>query len=546
VLDATERYQPVDRSPDASLRRRFQRVSRVCLTAATLVAFGVAIGEVFDVRWLRAGPSAWAVRPVPVPSLASALLVVSGLWLALFSGGRHVAIGRVLLLFVSFSGVAWLGFTFWGVAVDPTGLQVPASSAAFGFSAVALAGLLVSLPRGAGAGQMVALGAGTVVTVPLLGYVLGARVLAGFPFGFGVISVPTIAVLMLLSAAIAFARPDSGLIDVATSKSLGGVLLRWLLVPVLALPPVLIIAISAGEARPLRTLAWVGSALSATAVVALVATARVIDRLDDSRRRAADERAALASGLVQDAELVPYVAESLGVIGSIPRSLAVGVRRAAAEGVVGGDAYALIGLRGKRLACVLVDIASKGAKPAATAVRLRDSIVSALAAGVGPARALHSASWLVNSSTLMATAFVGLVDTETRQMLYASAGHVPGLRRAGGDVHLLEHTGPLLHRDVDPGWTERTCAIERGDSILIYSDGIADVVVKPDGATSIGSFVELVAVCPHRDPDRVASWCLERLEASPDWVLDDDATLIVVGQRRLRGQARTGGAGGAD
>jgi hypothetical protein len=528
VPTVTESYLPLDRAPDEAWGRRFRFLSLVCMTAATVVGLGVAFGEIIDVRWLSAGPGAWRVRPVPVPSLAGSLITVAGLWLVLFSGGRYVGRGRVALAAVLVAGAGWLVITFFTAAIDPMGDQVPASSAAFGLSAVAAAGLLLSMRRGAAAGQIVAMLAVTTATVPLLGYLLGARALAGFPFGFGTISVPTIIIVILLSAAIVFARPDAGLIDVATARSPGGVVLRRLVAPVLLLPPVLIVAISAGELRPLRTLAWVGSALSAVGLVALVATARALDRVDEARRRAADEAVAMAAGLAQDTEIVVQLGRSLGLVGAVPEPLAVSVRRAAAEGVVGGDAYGLVEVGPGRLAIVLVDIASKGAEPSMVAVRLRDAMTSALRAGLSPAGAMTSIVWLVAATGTTATAFVAVVDIGRAELVYASAGHVPGLLRASDGVHLLERTGPLLHPDVYAGWADAVRPYGSGDSVLTYTDGVADVVVRPDGGISIEGFIALVEECPHREADRLVAWCMDRLESSVDWVLHDDATLIVV------------------
>jgi hypothetical protein len=528
VPTVTAAYQPLDRAPDETWRRRFRFLSLVCLTGATLVALGVALGELIDVRWLTAGPNAWRVRPVPVPTLAGSLITIAGLWLTLFSGGRMIGLGRVALVGVLVSGVGWLVLTFFTVAIDPMGEQVPASSAAFGLSAVAAAGLLLSMRRGAAAGQIVAMIAVTVATVPLLGYLLGARALAGFPFGFGTISVPTIVIVTLLSASIAFARPDAGPLDVATARSPGGVVLRRLVAPVLLLPPVLIIAISAGEQRPLRTLAWVGSGLSVVGLVALVGTARALDRVDEARRRAADEAVAMAAGLAQDAEVVVQLGQSLGLIGPVPDPLAVSVRRATAEGVVGGDAYALVEVAPQRLAIVLVDIASKGAEPSMVAVRLRDAMTSALTAGLSPAGAMTSIVWLVNASGTTATAFVGVVDADRGELTYASAGHVPGLLRASDGVHLLERTGPLLHPDVHAGWADAVRPLGPGDSVLAYTDGVADVIVRPDGGISVEGLMALVEECPHREAEQLVAWCMDRLESSPEWVLYDDATLIAV------------------
>jgi hypothetical protein len=547
VVKKSEPYRPVDLTPNESWRRRFRFLAGVCLLLAAGLTVGIAVGTVFDVRWLIAGPRMWAVPPVTIPGFIGAVVLCAGLGLVLFGGRRAVWLGRFLLAVVAGAGLGWLVVTIGlGAApINPAARQVPSSASAFGLAGVAVAGLLQATRRGAAWGQIVALLAGTMATVPLLGYLSGARFLAGFPFGFGEIAIPTIALILLTAMATAFARPDAGLIDVAIADSPGGMILRRFAIPVLLLPPVLVIAIASTEQRPIRTLAWVGSVLAALGLVALVATARTLDRSDIERRRAGEQALAMAAGLLQQAEVVVRVGESQGIVGSVPEGIGVAVRRAPAEGIVGGDAYSLMEVHKGALALTLIDIASKGAAPSVAAVRLRDVVTAALIRGMPESEALGAAMWLVRDADITATALVVVADPVSSTLRYASAGHVPALllppgRLDGswaallaptGRLDLVEHTGPLLDRGIEPGWGTGVLPFPPGATLVAYTDGIADVIVRSGGGTSVERLATMLAQCPHHDPEGIVAWCMRRLESSPEWELHDDATMLVVQHR---------------
>jgi phosphoserine phosphatase RsbU/P len=73
------------------------------------------------------------------------------------------------------------------------------------------------------------------------------------------------------------------------------------------------------------------------------------------------------------------------------------------------------------------------------------------------------------------TALVCLFDMQSRQLVVASAGHPPLIvaRRAGG-TELIPHTGPALGLYADASFGERSVALERGDRVLLYTDGLFD------------------------------------------------------------------------
>jgi serine phosphatase RsbU (regulator of sigma subunit) len=60
-------------------------------------------------------------------------------------------------------------------------------------------------------------------------------------------------------------------------------------------------------------------------------------------------------------------------------------------------------------------------------------------------------------------------------MTIASAGHPPPLRRRAAEhPEVLGTTGILLGVDSDGGWPETAWAIEPGDTLLFYTDGVTD------------------------------------------------------------------------
>ena len=74
------------------------------------------------------------------------------------------------------------------------------------------------------------------------------------------------------------------------------------------------------------------------------------------------------------------------------------------------------------------------------------------------------------------TLVYGVLNTETREFTYTSAGHAPiVLQRANGDCELLDLSGiPIgLVPDSDE-YFEDTVVIEPGDRLLMYSNGLSD------------------------------------------------------------------------
>ena len=115
------------------------------------------------------------------------------------------------------------------------------------------------------------------------------------------------------------------------------------------------------------------------------------------------------------------------------------------------------------------------------------------------------------------TFFVGVIDTHTRQMRYAVAGHLPmPILVTGSGAEFLEGEGKPVGIFDQPDWTVYKRALPEQFSLLCFSDGVLDTLTPPDLA---GKEAELLSRVHTQDAD-LAAVCKElgikELSATPD------------------------------
>jgi PAS domain S-box-containing protein len=166
------------------------------------------------------------------------------------------------------------------------GRMAQATAVAFLFSSAALLLLGARTPAGRRAQQVLALGAGLISLVALLGYAYAAQKL--YRFGtFSTMALPTAAALTLLAAGLLCARTD-GWVSVLAVSGPGGRIARRLLPTILLLPPVLGWLHTEGERTGFHdsaagaVLLILGMMLSLAALLGW--TARLLNREDAARR----------------------------------------------------------------------------------------------------------------------------------------------------------------------------------------------------------------------------------------------------------------------
>jgi serine phosphatase RsbU (regulator of sigma subunit) len=290
---------------------------------------------------------------------------------------------------------------------------------------------------------------------------------------------------------------------------------------------------------PLDRALWVEiAALVLLALLGLVATmagARRLDRLDAERDAALAQQQAIAVRLQQSLLPVPT-----------PASLQVHASYAPAQGAmaVGGDWYDVVELGDGRVALSVGDVAGHGLTAAAAMGQLRSAVRTLALGRAEPSTALEQLDRFAGrlDGRPLATVVFAVLDPATGILRYAIAGHPPPLvLRADGSTELLDDgRSPLLGVEpVDPREEGQT-HLAAGDTLIFYTDGLVE---RPDSSIDAGirSLIERASAAAARDPETLAAALIDGV-AEPR---RDDTAVLCVRLAAAPDPAEPGPGGGA-
>jgi PAS domain S-box-containing protein len=154
---------------------------------------------------------------------------------------------------------------------------------------------------------------------------------------------------------------------------------------------------------------------------------------------------------------------------------------------VGGDFYDILPVADGHL-IVLGDVTGKGVEAAALTSLVRYSARMAARFDPSPARVLSLVNQVLREQPRLSlvTAVCALVRSEGDGALLtvASAGHpLPLRRRPGAAPEPLGDHGVLLGVEGEDDWTDVSVALDPGDTLLFYTDGVTET---PGDATRYG------------------------------------------------------------
>jgi PAS domain-containing protein len=153
-------------------------------------------------------------------------------------------------------------------------------------------------------------------------------------------------------------------------------------------------------------------------------------------------------------------------------------RPAGTEANVGGDWYDVVPLAHGTLAISVGDVAGHGVRSAATMTSLRNATRAYAWDGLGPGQVLDHLHQLAEGTApgTFATVILGIYDTTTRRLRWASAGHPPPLLLHGDDATLLtDAVGPPIGVDLGPSHhPEHAVTLAPGSVLVLYTDGLIE------------------------------------------------------------------------
>lgn len=198
-------------------------------------------------------------------------------------------------------------------------------------------------------------------------------------------------------------------------------------------------------------------------------------------------------------------------------------------GAMAGDFYDVFPTGPERLAVVIGDVAGHGIEASITAFQVKHVLRIFLHQYRDPAQALEEINTTLSTMGRpedMVSVCILLFDTQAGTLRHASAGHPPAFIWHDGEMHSLAATGPLLALDPKATYFSRDMALDVGDLVVLYTDGLTE-------ARSSGQLFgeERVAHLVRRDPGQdTAIIAKTLLEAARDFAspLVDDVAIMAI------------------
>ena len=251
-----------------------------------------------------------------------------------------------------------------------------------------------------------------------------------------------------------------------------------------------------------------------------VAAARVAPGIERARLYAALEHEHLVAMVLQRSLLPRRPVEAVGV--------AVASRYLPARDEVGGDWYDVFELPHGLIGVAIGDVVGHGIKAAALMGQLRTALHAYAIQGHGPARTLDLVDRFVQSMSedAMATAGYAVLDPETGNVSFASAGHLPPIITGAGSARVTAVApSPPLGTFPYGSVAEHSLVLETGETLVLYTDGLVERPGEPLDrsietlAAALGAATSAESVCR-----------LAMEQVVPPGGLRDDVAIIAIEQ----------------
>jgi serine phosphatase RsbU (regulator of sigma subunit) len=201
---------------------------------------------------------------------------------------------------------------------------------------------------------------------------------------------------------------------------------------------------------------------------------------------------------------------------------------------VGGDFYDVILLSDDLVGLVIADVSDKGIPAALYMTLVRALIMAGATQQASPRAVLQEVNRLLVENfqqDMFVTVFYGVIDLRHRTLTYARAGHdMPFLIR-NDQVHILGGVGMALGL-FETGFfqlSEETVELQSDDRIILYTDGLSDVV-NPEGTMlQQERLIELLLTHSNKSVGAICSALFDELAAYQQHApqFDDMAMLAV-------------------
>ena len=195
---------------------------------------------------------------------------------------------------------------------------------------------------------------------------------------------------------------------------------------------------------------------------------------------------------------------------------------------VAGDLYDYFVLGDRQAGLLIADVSGHGVPAALIASMVKMAATSQRAHAAHPAQLLAgmNAALFGNTQGQYVTAAYVHLDAGKRELRYAAAGHPAMLMLRHGVATEIAENGLLLGAAEGADYSDRTVALEPGDRLLLYTDGLVEARNAQGELFGEQALATALSETAKLTPDQAAEKIITLVG---DWATsqDDDLTLLV-------------------
>jgi serine phosphatase RsbU (regulator of sigma subunit) len=201
---------------------------------------------------------------------------------------------------------------------------------------------------------------------------------------------------------------------------------------------------------------------------------------------------------------------------------------------VGGDVFDVHQLSDRLGLIVIADVSGKGVDAAVLTAFIKFTIRGIALRRRDPGFILQEFNRAfprtVGNPYLFVSMFVGILDTWTLRLDYASAGHDIAFVRRGKNVEQLAVTGPVLGVMEEP-FDVKTAYLEDGDMIVLSTDGLTEARDADGNLLETSGAMKWIAE-ESSDPAQLAPRLIERARKRSNNAMRDDVAVLAIAVQR--------------
>ena len=200
---------------------------------------------------------------------------------------------------------------------------------------------------------------------------------------------------------------------------------------------------------------------------------------------------------------------------------------------VGGDLYDFFMLDDRHLCFIIGDVSDKGV-PASLFMSMTLTLIRSRAGShPSPEHLMAEVNENLardNAKCMFVTLFIGVLDLDTGELLYANGGHNPPLRLGDDGVAWLKGiSGPVVGAMEGMNYTLLRTVVRPGETLFLYTDGVNEAMNAEGDVYSNEAMFRALASSPSQEPASVLRHMLDDVSVHVNGnTASDDMTILCV------------------